>query len=87
MDGAFLDLNGEIMESEIDEVFRELYKMSKVFQQKQKKAEQEKRKTTQRRTLVEEKIEEEKKANPTIKMCSAVLEQIKDFKVKREKIQ
>ncbi|XP_025071356.1 dynein heavy chain 12, axonemal, partial [Alligator sinensis] len=80
MDGAFLDLNGEIMESEIDEVFRELYKMSKVFQQKQKKAEQEKRKTTQRRTLVEEKIEEEKKANPTITMCSAVLEQIKDFK-------
>ncbi|XP_019392438.1 PREDICTED: dynein heavy chain 12, axonemal [Crocodylus porosus] len=80
MDGAFLDLNGEIMESEIDEVFRELYKMSRVFQQKQKKAEQEKRKTTQRRTLVEEKIEEEKKANPTITMCSAVLEQIKDFK-------
>uniref|UniRef100_A0A7M4FPW0 Dynein axonemal heavy chain 12 n=1 Tax=Crocodylus porosus TaxID=8502 RepID=A0A7M4FPW0_CROPO len=68
MDGAFLDLNGEIMESEIDEVFRELYKMSRVFQQKQKKAEQEKRKTTQRRTLVEEKIEEEKKANPTITM-------------------
>uniref|UniRef100_A0A8B9LHE3 Dynein axonemal heavy chain 12 n=1 Tax=Astyanax mexicanus TaxID=7994 RepID=A0A8B9LHE3_ASTMX len=40
MDGSFLDLNGESMEAELDEFFREIYKMLKSFQQKQKKAEQ-----------------------------------------------
>ncbi|CDQ84031.1 unnamed protein product [Oncorhynchus mykiss] len=40
MDGSFLDLNGESMEVEVDEFFREIYKMLKFFQQKQKKAEQ-----------------------------------------------
>nr|XP_008166211.1 dynein axonemal heavy chain 12 isoform X1 [Chrysemys picta bellii] len=79
MDGAFLDLNGESMETEVDEFFREIYKMLKVFQQKQKKAELEK-KTLHRRAIVEEKLEEEKKDNPTITMCSSVMEQIKDFK-------
>uniref|UniRef100_H3B7G7 Dynein axonemal heavy chain 12 n=1 Tax=Latimeria chalumnae TaxID=7897 RepID=H3B7G7_LATCH len=37
MDGAFLELNGESMETEVDEFFREVYKMLKFFQQKQKK--------------------------------------------------
>uniref|UniRef100_A0A8C4YH30 Dynein heavy chain 12, axonemal n=1 Tax=Gopherus evgoodei TaxID=1825980 RepID=A0A8C4YH30_9SAUR len=83
MDGAFLDLNGEIMETEVDEFFREIYKMLKVFQQKQKKAELEKKKTLHRRAIVEEKLEEEKKDNPTIIMCSSVMEQIKVFKVKK----
>uniref|UniRef100_A0A8C6ZHR7 Dynein heavy chain linker domain-containing protein n=1 Tax=Nothoprocta perdicaria TaxID=30464 RepID=A0A8C6ZHR7_NOTPE len=81
MDGDFLDLNGESMEAEIDDFFREIYKMSKVFQQKQKKIKQEREKIAQRRKVVEEKIEEEKKANPILTMCSSVLEQIKDFKV------
>ncbi|NXG35216.1 DYH7 protein, partial [Dromaius novaehollandiae] len=80
MDGDFLELNGESMEAEIDDFFREIYKMSKLFQQKQKKAQQEWKKTSQRRNVVEEKIEEEKKANPILTMCSSVLEQIKDFK-------
>uniref|UniRef100_A0A8C8RTS4 Dynein heavy chain linker domain-containing protein n=1 Tax=Pelusios castaneus TaxID=367368 RepID=A0A8C8RTS4_9SAUR len=83
MDGAFLDLNGESMETEVDEFFRETYKMLKLFQQKQKKAEQEKKKILHRRAIVEEKLEEEKKDNPTIIMCSSVMEQIKDFKVKK----
>lgn len=80
MDGAFLELNGEVMEAEIDDFSREIYKMSKLFQQKQKKIQQELKKT-QRRT-VEEKKGEEIKANPTLTMCSSVLEQIKGFKVK-----
>ncbi|NXE11184.1 DYH7 protein, partial [Lophotis ruficrista] len=79
MDGTFLELCGETMEAEVDDFFREMYKMSRLFQQKQKKAGQEWKKASQPRT-VEEKIEEAAKANPTLKMCSSVLEQIKDFK-------
>ncbi|KAJ6668326.1 hypothetical protein lerEdw1_015703 [Lerista edwardsae] len=80
MDGAFLDLNGESMEAEVDEFFREVYKTLRFFQQKQKKAEIEKKKSAQRRTVVDEKVDEEKKDSPTILMCAAVMEQIKDFK-------
>ncbi|KAM6121199.1 LOW QUALITY PROTEIN: dynein axonemal heavy chain 12 [Pterocles gutturalis] len=79
MDGNFLELNGESMEAEVDDFFREIYKASRLFQQKQKKVQQEQKKTTQRGTA-EEKTAEETKANPTLTMCSSVLEQIKDFK-------
>ncbi|XP_021265333.1 dynein heavy chain 12, axonemal [Numida meleagris] len=78
MDGAFLELNGEIMEAELDEFSREIYKMSKLFQQKQKKIQQELEKTSRR--TVEEKRGEEIKPNPTLTMCYSVLEQVKDFK-------
>ncbi|CAM9353814.1 unnamed protein product [Bubo scandiacus] len=78
MDGAFLELNGESMGAEVDEFYREIYKVSRIFQQKQKQIQQELKKTPQRKT-VEEETEEETKANPTL-MCSSVLEQIKDFK-------
>ncbi|XP_055985527.1 dynein axonemal heavy chain 12 [Sorex fumeus] len=80
MDGAFLDLNGEIMETEVEEFSREIFKTLKFFQQKQKKELQEKRKTAKRRSLEEDKFEEEPKDNPTIAMCSTVMEQIKAFK-------
>ncbi|XP_043934432.1 dynein axonemal heavy chain 12 [Protopterus annectens] len=80
MDGAFSDLNGEIMEAEIDEFFREIYKMLKFFQQKQKKEEQERQKSASRRRTTDRKQEEEKKDNPIITMCSTVMDQIKDFK-------
>ncbi|NXH14929.1 DYH12 protein, partial [Bucco capensis] len=79
MDGTFLELNGEIMEAEVDEFFREINKASKPFLQKQKKIQLERKKTPQRRTA-EEKTQEETKANPALTMCSSVLEQIKDFK-------
>ncbi|XP_060622080.2 dynein axonemal heavy chain 12 [Anolis sagrei] len=79
MDGAFSDLNGEKMETEVDEFFREIYKTLRFFQQKLKKAEME-RKKSMRRAVVEERVDEEKKENPTISMCSAIMEQIKDFK-------
>ncbi|XP_063282951.1 dynein axonemal heavy chain 12 [Pelobates fuscus] len=80
MDGAFLDLNGESMEAEVDEFFREVYKSMKFFQQKQKKAEEEKKKAAPQRTLTDEKVEEEKKESSMVQMCSAVMEQIKEFK-------
>lgn len=80
MDGSFLDLNGEKMEGEVDEFFREIYKTLRFFQQQLKKAEIERKKSL-RRAVVEERVEEEKKDSPTISMCDAVMQQIKDFKV------
>ncbi|XP_063147830.1 dynein axonemal heavy chain 12 [Candoia aspera] len=79
MDGAFLDLNGEKMEGEVDEFFREIYKALRFFQQKLKKAETERKKSL-RRAVVEDRVEEEKKDTPTISVCDAVMKQIKDFK-------
>ncbi|KAF7485292.1 Hypothetical predicted protein [Marmota monax] len=81
MDGGFLDLNGESMEADVEEFSREIFKTLKFFQMKQKKELQEKRKAARKRSLIEEKPEEEPKDNPTIIMCSTVMEQIKVFKV------
>ncbi|XP_055503511.1 dynein axonemal heavy chain 12 [Leucoraja erinacea] len=81
MDGSFLDLNGESLEAEVDEFFREVYKMLKYFRQKEKKAELEKKKVAPRRRVVaEEEVAEEKKENATMAMCDVVLSQIRDFK-------
>uniref|UniRef100_A0A4W3H1L8 Dynein axonemal heavy chain 12 n=1 Tax=Callorhinchus milii TaxID=7868 RepID=A0A4W3H1L8_CALMI len=80
MDGTFFDLNGETMETEVDDFFREIFKMLKFFQQKQKKAEMEKKKAAPRRRLGEEEVVEEKKDSPSAVMCSQVMSQIKEFK-------
>ncbi|MEE6501787.1 hypothetical protein FKM82_004321 [Ascaphus truei] len=80
MDGAFLDLNGESMEADVDDFFREVYKMGKLFEQKQKKVAQEKKKASQHSTLTEEKLEDEEKENRTAQMSSSIMEQIKVFK-------
>ncbi|XP_069499778.1 dynein axonemal heavy chain 12 [Ambystoma mexicanum] len=81
MDGAFLDLNGEVMEAEVDDFFREIYKMQRLFQQRHKKAELEKQKTGGRhRSLTEEKLEEEVKESRTALMCGMIMDQIKEFK-------
>ncbi|XP_053545345.1 dynein axonemal heavy chain 12 [Bombina bombina] len=80
MDGAFLDLNGESLEAEVDEFYREVYKMLKFYQQKQKKIDDEKKKAAPRRSLLEEKVDENKKENSTAVMCDSVMEEIKDFK-------
>ncbi|XP_056131285.1 dynein axonemal heavy chain 12 [Lampris incognitus] len=80
MDGSFLELNGESMEVEVDEFFREIYKMLKFFQQKQNKAQQEKQRMaggTKKRPGEEDPSKLE---SPTTLMCSTVLEQIKEFK-------
>lgn len=80
MHGSFLDLNGDSIEQEVEEFLREIYKMLKSFQQKQKKAEQEREKIhgVKRRSKEEE---EEKQENATILICSGVLDQVKEFKV------
>uniref|UniRef100_A0A3Q2NRV0 Dynein axonemal heavy chain 12 n=1 Tax=Fundulus heteroclitus TaxID=8078 RepID=A0A3Q2NRV0_FUNHE len=44
LDGSFLGLNGETMETQVDEFYREIFKLLKFFQQKQNKAAQEKEK-------------------------------------------
>nr|XP_021527285.1 dynein heavy chain 12, axonemal [Aotus nancymaae] len=80
MDGGFLDLNEESMKADVEEFSREIFKTLKFFQMKLKKELQEKRKVAGKRLLEEEKIEEESKENPTITMCSTVMEQIKAFK-------
>uniref|UniRef100_A0A8D1FAU9 Dynein axonemal heavy chain 12 n=1 Tax=Sus scrofa TaxID=9823 RepID=A0A8D1FAU9_PIG len=81
MDGGFLDLNGESMEADVDEFSREIFKTLKFFQTKQKKELQERRKAAKRGSLgEEEKLEEQPKENPTITMCTTVMEQIKVFK-------
>nr|XP_046220993.1 dynein axonemal heavy chain 12 [Oncorhynchus gorbuscha] len=77
MDGSFLDLNGESMEVEVDEFFREIYKMLKFFQQKQKKAEQTAGGGVKRRPGEEDPGKQER---PTALICSTVMEQVKDFK-------
>ncbi|XP_046897139.1 dynein axonemal heavy chain 12 [Hypomesus transpacificus] len=80
IDGSFLDLNGESMEVEVDEFFREIFKMLKFFQQKQKKAEQERDKMA---GVAKKKPAEEaagKQESPTALICSRVMEQVKDFR-------
>uniref|UniRef100_A0A674AX37 Dynein axonemal heavy chain 12 n=1 Tax=Salmo trutta TaxID=8032 RepID=A0A674AX37_SALTR len=71
MDGSFLDLNGESMEVEVDEFFREIYKMLKFFQQKQKKAEQMAGGGVKRRPGEEDPGKQER---PTALICSTVME-------------
>ncbi|OWK63542.1 Dynein heavy chain 7, axonemal [Lonchura striata] len=71
MDGTFLELDGESMEAEIDEFYREMYKLLRLFQQKQKKAAMEKKKPVRHKAVT---------GNPTLTMCSSVLDQIKEFK-------
>ncbi|KAG9269584.1 dynein heavy chain 12, axonemal [Astyanax mexicanus] len=79
MDGSFLDLNGESMEAELDEFFREIYKMLKSFQQKQKKAEQgRERQVVMKRRPGEG--DDDHLESPTALMCIKVIEQIKEFK-------
>ncbi|NXK36347.1 DYH7 protein, partial [Piprites chloris] len=77
MDGTLLELNGESMEAELDEFYRELYKVTKLFQQR-KKMPRDKKKTPQPKEEV--KTVKAVKANTTLTMCSSVLEQVKDFK-------
>ncbi|XP_071374585.1 dynein axonemal heavy chain 12 [Centroberyx affinis] len=80
MDGSFLDLNGESMEVEVDEFFREIYKMLKFFQQKQKKTEQEREKMAGKTRRQPGQDDPSKQESLTILMCSMIMEQIKEFK-------
>ncbi|KAI5095774.1 dynein heavy chain 12, axonemal isoform X1 [Silurus meridionalis] len=79
MDGSFLDLNGESIESEVDEFLREIYKSLKFFQQKEKKAEQEKGTMVTVKTQAGEE-DENKQESTSAAICCKVMEQIKEFK-------
>ncbi|KAG7262169.1 hypothetical protein CRUP_003831 [Coryphaenoides rupestris] len=69
------------MEEEVDEFFRESYKMLKSFQQKQKKADQEQDKmSASARRKPRQDYPSTKPENPMILMCSQVLDQVKEFK-------
>uniref|UniRef100_A0A665TVC1 Dynein heavy chain linker domain-containing protein n=1 Tax=Echeneis naucrates TaxID=173247 RepID=A0A665TVC1_ECHNA len=81
MDGSFQDLDGENMEVKVDEFFREIIKMLKFFQQKQNKAEREMVKIAGKPRERSSEDDSIKKGNPTILVCSTVMEQIKEFKV------
>lgn len=81
MDGSFQDLDGESMEVKVDEFFREIFKMLKLFQQKQNKAEQEMEKIAGSTGQRPNEDDARKQESPTILLCSTVMEQIKEFKV------
>ena len=76
MDGVFTELDGQSMEAEMDEFYREIYKMLKKFQKKRRELEQEAKKK-------EQKVQPQPKQqeSPTEIFCSTVLDQIKLFKV------
>uniref|UniRef100_A0A4W6E1U6 Dynein axonemal heavy chain 12 n=1 Tax=Lates calcarifer TaxID=8187 RepID=A0A4W6E1U6_LATCA len=80
MDGSFQDLDGESMEVKVDEFFREIFKTLKFFQQKQNKAEQEMEKIAGKTRRRPSEDDPRKLENPTILLCSTVMEQIKEFK-------
>ncbi|KAK6177269.1 hypothetical protein SNE40_015399 [Patella caerulea] len=91
MDGAFLDLNSEAIEGEVDEYWRELYKIQKIFNQKVKKMQMEKeerdrdkkkRKRHREEGEEEEQEEEEEEFHmpQAIGVCNSVMDNMKDFK-------
>lgn len=79
MDGEFMKLEGEVIEGEVDEFWREIYKANKTFNLKKKKAEDEKRKAAPRKKLGEADGSE-KKEDVIIALCSNIMESVKDFK-------
>lgn len=81
MDGSFQDLNGESMEVKVDEFFRGIFKMHKLFQQKQNKAGQEKEKIAEKTKQPPTKDDPMRQESPTVLLCSTVMEQINKFKV------
>uniref|UniRef100_A0A3Q3KD74 Dynein heavy chain linker domain-containing protein n=1 Tax=Monopterus albus TaxID=43700 RepID=A0A3Q3KD74_MONAL len=81
MDGSFEGLDGESIDTKVDEFFREIFKMLKFFQQKQIKAEQEMENIHGKSRKQPSEDDARKPENLTIHLCSTVMEQIKEFKV------
>ncbi|XP_061590831.1 dynein axonemal heavy chain 12 [Cololabis saira] len=81
MHGSFLKLDGESMEVQVDESYREIFKMLKFFQRKQNKAKQEREMISGMSRHKSGKEEEPTvQESPTVLLCSSVVEQIKKFK-------
>ena len=94
MDGAFLDLDAEAIEGEVDEYWRELYKIQKLFNNKLKKLQAEReererdRKKRKRHTddgseAAKEEPEPEVTPPASLGVCNSVQDHMKDFKVSR----
>ena len=83
MDGSFLDLNSESIETEVDEFWREIYKITKVFQiqlKKQRAEESSKLPPGKRIVPIEELAFED--LPPKLRVCNIIQEAIKNFKVR-----
>lgn len=79
MNGPFEELDGMSLETNLDDFFRDIFKMLKFFQQKQNRDEKDAEKVFRKTGDDEPKKQE----SPSVVLCSAVMEQIKEFKVKR----
>lgn len=94
MDGAFLDLEAEAIEAEVDEYWREIYKIQKAFNQKLKKMQIEidevNRERKKKRRLAEEDgqatddIEPDVELHPpaAVGVCNTVQDHMTEFKVR-----
>ncbi|XP_020624937.1 dynein heavy chain 12, axonemal-like [Orbicella faveolata] len=78
MDGAFLELNAEATEAEVEEYGREMYKIAKVFQSMKKDAEKEKK--GHRRVKDSKEKEEPETELAALVVTHTVQHQIKEFK-------
>ena len=90
MDGAFLDLDAESIEAEVDEYWRELYKIQKIFNNKLKKlvAERDERERDRKKRArhreegAEPEPSEPEVAPPaSLNVCTIVQDGMSDFKV------
>lgn len=94
MDGAFLELNSEAVEGEVDEYWRETYKIQKVFNQKVKKMQMERdeleRERKKKRRTAEDGGDEAKDDGgdfhppQSLAVCNTVMDNMKDFKVGKQ---
>ena len=91
MDGSFVDLEAETIEGEVDEYWRELYKIQKLFNNKLKRMQAEReererdRKKRKKYTEGEEgegdKPEPEVVPPAALSVCNSVQDNMRDFKV------
>lgn len=89
MDGAFLDLDAESVEGEVDEYWRELYKIHKIFNNKLKKlvAERDERERDRKKRRRHDDSAEAEPPEPdvvppaSLGVCNTVQENMKEFKV------
>ena len=93
MDGAFLDLEAEAIEGEVDEYWREIYKIQKTFNVKVKKMQIEideiNRERKKKRRMAEEDGKEGEDIEPdevlhppaAVAVCNTVQDNMTEFKV------
>lgn len=84
MDGAFLDLNAEETQAEVDDFGRELYKLVKTFTAKSKTKKKKERDLGGGVRRADAGKVEGSSDPPPLRMATGTLEHIKDFKVSSE---